>query len=131
MATFDTSLSVKYDSPTYETWLNLFGNPLTTRINARLKDIEQKHPCKDVTLLFDGDIDVITEENAEKFTTYVAYERCVQGTRTLKSHILNFSRKIFGSERPNQPSAHKLKPTIICTVVLVPLERSSETSDVG
>lgn len=132
MASLNTSLPVNYDSKTFEEWNDLFPS-LQTMIENRVKAIAQKYPgrASDITIRFAGDIEGITSADVESRTACVTANSLIEGRQTLKSRISKFLRKLSRSERHSKPSAQKIQPIIVCTVIMVAPAEASEASDVG
>ena len=130
MASLNTQLPVNCDSQTLEDWSNLFPN-LQTLLENRVKAIAKKYPGRYIDIRFSGDIQGITSADVESRTAHVTAIPLTDNKQTLKSMFFMFLRKLTRSKWHSKPCTERIQPIIVCAVVMVAPEETSEASDAG
>lgn len=129
MALIDT-LPIAYDKAMYANLEQLFGEDFTNRVESQLTLLRNKYPGRvnDFALKFVGSVDGISEEDVQNRTARVTAEHIVDCKLTFRGKLYSILRKRFGLKRGKRESLvteQKLKPIVVCTVVLVPKEEEA------
>lgn len=124
MALIDT-LPIAYDKAMYANLEQLFGEEFTKRVESQLSLLMGKYPGRtgDFALKFVGSVEGISEEDVQNRTARITAEHLVDCRLTLKGRFYGFLRRHFGLKRGKRESLvaeQKLKPIVVCTVVLLP-----------